>query len=49
EIVRAANVMKSQIKLAEEMIMPEVAHLPNMEKPQLFNEAVMTFLRENLV
>jgi pimeloyl-ACP methyl ester carboxylesterase len=44
EILRAADVMASQIRGAQKVIIPEGAHLLNMEHPQAFNQAVLDFL-----
>lgn len=44
EILRAADVMASEIKAAQKVIIPDSAHLQNMENPQMFNEAVLDFL-----
>lgn len=45
EILRAADVMVSEIKGAQKVIIPDAAHVPNMEKPAEFNRAVLDFLR----
>jgi pimeloyl-ACP methyl ester carboxylesterase len=44
EILRAADVMASGIKGAKKVIIPDSAHVPNMEKPNEFNQAVLNFL-----
>lgn len=44
EILRAAEVMVSGIPGAKKVILPGCAHLPNMEKPELFNQVVLEFL-----
>jgi pimeloyl-ACP methyl ester carboxylesterase len=44
EILRAADVMVSGIKRAKKVIIPDSAHLPNMEQPQAFNQAALNFL-----
>ena len=44
EILRAADVMAREIKGAQKVIIPDGAHLQNMENPQIFNEAVLRFL-----
>jgi pimeloyl-ACP methyl ester carboxylesterase len=44
EILRAADLMANEIKGAQKVIIPNSAHLQNMENPQLFNEAVLSFL-----
>lgn len=46
EILRAADLMASQIKGARKIIMPDAAHVPNMEQPAEFNRALLEFLRE---
>jgi len=45
EILRAADVMTAGIKGARKAILPECAHVPNMEKPAEFNQIVLEFLR----
>ncbi len=44
EILRAADIMASEIKGAQKVILPNSAHLLNMENPQMFNQAVLSFL-----
>lgn len=44
EIVRATGVMEQEIKGAKKVIMADVAHVPNMEKPNEFNQIVLDFL-----
>jgi pimeloyl-ACP methyl ester carboxylesterase len=44
EILRAADVMASEIPGAKMLIIPASAHVPNMEKPKEFNQAVLEFL-----
>lgn len=44
ELLRAADVMASAIKGARKIILPDAAHVPNMEKPAEFNRAVLDFL-----
>ena len=45
EILRAAEVMAAAIPHAENVIIPDCAHLPNMEQPAAFNRVVLDFLR----
>jgi pimeloyl-ACP methyl ester carboxylesterase len=45
EILRAADVMAGAIPGAQKAVIPGAAHLPNMEKPAEFNQAVEDFLR----
>jgi pimeloyl-ACP methyl ester carboxylesterase len=45
EILRAADVMQAGIKGAKKVIIPDAAHVPNMEEPTLFNQAVLDFLK----
>jgi 2-hydroxy-6-oxonona-2,4-dienedioate hydrolase len=45
EILRAADVMFSEIEGAKKVIIPDTAHVPNMEKPAEFNQAVFEFFR----
>jgi pimeloyl-ACP methyl ester carboxylesterase len=44
ELLRAADVMAGTIKGARKLILPDAAHVPNMEKPAEFNRAVLDFL-----
>jgi pimeloyl-ACP methyl ester carboxylesterase len=44
EVLRAANVMAATIPNAQKVIIPNCAHLPNMEQPEVFNRAVLDFL-----
>jgi pimeloyl-ACP methyl ester carboxylesterase len=44
EILRAAEVMTTAIPGAKKVIMPDCAHMPNMEKPGQFNYLVLDFL-----
>jgi pimeloyl-ACP methyl ester carboxylesterase len=46
EIVRAADVMASEIKGAQKVIIQDAAHVPNMDKPEEFNRAVLDFLNK---
>lgn len=44
EVVRAAGVLAAGIPDAKQVIIDDAAHLPNMEKPEAFNTAVLNFL-----
>jgi pimeloyl-ACP methyl ester carboxylesterase len=44
EILRAADVMAAAIPSAEKAVIEDSAHLPNMEKPEEFNQVVLNFL-----
>lgn len=44
EIVRAADLMQFAIPGAKSAVINDTAHVPNMEKPDEFNEIVMNFL-----
>jgi pimeloyl-ACP methyl ester carboxylesterase len=44
ELLRAAEVMAAAIPSAEKLVIDDAAHLPNMERPQDFNAAVINFL-----
>jgi pimeloyl-ACP methyl ester carboxylesterase len=44
EILRAADVLAAEIPNAQQVIIPDGAHVPNMEQPELFNRAVLDFL-----
>jgi pimeloyl-ACP methyl ester carboxylesterase len=44
ELVRAADLMAAEIPGAQKVVIPDAAHVPSMEKPELFNKAVLDFL-----
>jgi pimeloyl-ACP methyl ester carboxylesterase len=44
EILRAADLLANEIKGAKKIIIPDSAHVPNMEKPAEFNRIVLDFL-----
>jgi pimeloyl-ACP methyl ester carboxylesterase len=45
EILRAADVIKEQIpNAAKKVVIPDTAHVPNIEKPAEFNRLVLEFL-----
>ncbi|MGB9929734.1 MAG: alpha/beta fold hydrolase [Methanosarcina sp.] len=44
EILRAADLLASQIKGAKKVVISGTAHVPNMEKPAEFNQLVLDFL-----
>jgi pimeloyl-ACP methyl ester carboxylesterase len=44
ELLRAADLMASEIKGAQKVIIPDSAHVQNMENPEMFNETVLSFL-----
>jgi pimeloyl-ACP methyl ester carboxylesterase len=46
EVLRAGELLHNQIPGAKKVILPESAHVPNMEKPVDFNQAVLSFLNE---
>ncbi len=46
EILRAADFMAQEIPSAKIRILPNSAHVPNMEQPDAFNQAVFNFLQE---
>jgi pimeloyl-ACP methyl ester carboxylesterase len=46
EILRAADFMTQEIPLAKKLMIPNSAHLPSMEQPKEFNQAVFDFLQE---
>lgn len=46
EILRASEVMAASIANAQSVIIPNAAHLPNMEDPAGFNHVVLNFLHE---
>ncbi|KKG56813.1 alpha/beta fold hydrolase [Methanosarcina mazei] len=45
EILRAADLLENKIEHTKKVIMPDCAHVPNMEKPEEFNRIVLNFLR----
>ena len=40
-----AELLAANISGAKKVIIPDTAHLPNMEKPALFNQIVLEFLQ----
>lgn len=44
EILRAGDVLTKGIPGAKQTVIPDTAHVPNMEKPAVFNHAVAGFL-----
>lgn len=46
EILRAAGLMQAGIKGAQKVIIPNGAHVPNMDNPLEFNRVVLDFLRK---
>lgn len=44
EILRAADLLANEIKSAKKIIVPDSAHVPNMEKPVDFSGIVLDFL-----
>lgn len=44
EIIRAADMMQGEISKVQKLILSDCAHVPNMEKPAEFNQAVLEFL-----
>lgn len=49
EVLRAADVMQAAIPHAEKIIIPNAAHLPNMDQPAMFNQIVLDFLQREVV
>lgn len=45
EILRAADVLTNGIPGAKKVVISDTAHVPNMEKPAEFNQAVANFLK----
>ncbi|HEY8742536.1 MAG TPA: alpha/beta fold hydrolase [Chloroflexota bacterium] len=46
DILAIADLLHQGIAGARKVVIPEVAHLPNMERPELFNRLVLDFLGE---
>ncbi len=46
-IAAIADLLTANVSGAQKTILPDTAHLPNMEKPELFNRVVLEFLRKN--
>lgn len=44
KILMAADYLAGSISVARKMVIPNVAHYPNMERPAEFNQAVLDFL-----
>ena len=45
-IVRQADLLANSIPGARKVVFPDVAHVPNLERPEAFNRAVLDFLNE---
>ncbi len=46
EILRGSDLLAKEIRGSRNVIMPETAHLPSMERPGEFNEHVLEFLAD---
>lgn len=46
-IATIADILASNIRGAQKTIIPDTAHLPNMEKLEHFNRVVLDFFRSN--
>jgi pimeloyl-ACP methyl ester carboxylesterase len=46
-IATIADLLAANIRGARKIIIPDTAHLPNMEKPEQFNRVVLEFLRSH--
>jgi pimeloyl-ACP methyl ester carboxylesterase len=46
EVLRAADLLANSIEGAKKIILPDCAHLPNMEKPAEFNRIILDFLSD---
>lgn len=47
DVLRVADLVVEQVPGARKVVIPDVAHMVNMEKPEEFNEIVAEFLVEN--
>ena len=47
-IAMIADLLAGNIPGAQKIVIPDTAHLPNLEKPEHFNRVVLEFLRSNL-
>lgn len=46
DFLKIADILTAGITSAEKVVIPGAAHLPNMEKPQEFDQIVVDFLNE---
>lgn len=46
DFLKIADILTAGITSAKKVVIPGVAHLPNMEKPQEFDQIVVDFLNE---
>lgn len=46
EFIKISDMMTAGVRNAKKIVIPGVAHLPSMEKPELFNRIVLDFLRD---
>jgi pimeloyl-ACP methyl ester carboxylesterase len=44
DMLAIADILASRISGAKKVVIPDTAHLPNLEKPELFNQVVLEFL-----
>ncbi len=44
DVLAAANVLTSGIPGAHKAVIPDATHVPNMERPKIFNRRVLDFL-----
>src|ERR1035437_3441291 len=44
EVLRASDLLYNKIHGAQKFVIPETAHVPNMENPVEFNRAMLKFL-----
>lgn len=47
EVLRAADLLANEIRKAKKILLPDSAHVPNMEKPAEFNRIVLDFLSKS--
>ena len=40
-------IMQQKVRQAHTVVLPGVGHMPNMEAPELFNAAVLSFLQNS--
>ena len=39
-----AEILAANVPTARQQVIPDAGHLPNLEQPQAFNEALLSFL-----
>ncbi|MFA4135557.1 MULTISPECIES: alpha/beta fold hydrolase [unclassified Brevibacillus] len=49
DFLQIADVLGERITGAKKVILPDSAHIPPMDQPEVFNKLVLEFLAQNIV